>query len=120
MGEQLSKNFNEDEFRCPCCGLVAMDTHLIEGLQYIRDHYRRPMKVTSGYRCEKHNKDVGGKDDSSHLIGEAADIEVGSSNQRFNLIKEAIYAGFTRLGVGDGFLHLDIDIEKPQNVIWLY
>lgn len=28
--------------------------------------------------------------------------------------------GITRIGVGKGFLHLDIDRAKDQRVIWLY
>lgn len=33
-----------------------------------------PVIVTSGYRCEKLNKAVGGVDNSQHLSGQAADI----------------------------------------------
>lgn len=32
--------------------------------------------ITSGVRCEKHNKEVGGVSNSKHLTGEATDIKV--------------------------------------------
>ncbi len=43
-------------------------------LQPIRDYINTPIKVNSGYRCEKLNKIVGGKPNSQHKLGEAADI----------------------------------------------
>lgn len=43
-------------------------------LQPIRDRYAKPITVTSGYRCDKLNKKVGGVKTSQHLNGEAADL----------------------------------------------
>lgn len=34
----------------------------------------RPMVINSGFRTPKHNAEVGGKPDSQHLLGKAADI----------------------------------------------
>lgn len=34
-----------------------------------------PLKISSGFRCEKLNKAVGGQPGSQHKIGEAADIK---------------------------------------------
>jgi len=28
--------------------------------------------------------------------------------------------GFTRIGIGNTFIHVDIDKDKSQNVIWTY
>ena len=50
-------------------------TALIEKvLDPLREAYGRPIIVTSGYRCEKLNKLVGGSASSQHKKGEAADI----------------------------------------------
>ena len=50
-------------------------TALIENvLDPLREAYGRPIIVTSGYRCEKLNKAVGGAASSQHVKGEAADI----------------------------------------------
>ena len=43
-------------------------------LDPLREAYGKPIIVTSGYRCEKLNKVVGGAASSQHVKGEAADI----------------------------------------------
>ena len=45
-----------------------------EVLDPVRIAYGKPIYVNSGYRCEKHNKAVGGVLRSQHLVGQAADI----------------------------------------------
>lgn len=49
---------------------------IIHCLQPIRDKLKRPMIITSGYRCGRLNNLVGGKSTSQHLIGQAADFQV--------------------------------------------
>ena len=39
-----------------------------------RQKYGGPVLVNSGYRCPKHNAEVGGVANSQHMKGEAADI----------------------------------------------
>lgn len=43
-------------------------------LQPIRDHYKRPVIVLSGYRCPLLNTLVNGSKDSQHMRGEVGDI----------------------------------------------
>lgn len=43
-------------------------------LEPIRERFATPMIITSGYRCKKVNKMVGGKDNSQHRKGEAVDF----------------------------------------------
>lgn len=45
-------------------------------LQPIRDHYNRPVIVSSGYRSPAVNRAVGGSPKSQHMTGEAADFEI--------------------------------------------
>lgn len=45
-------------------------------LQPIRNAIKKPMIITSGYRCPKLNKIVGGKANSQHLKGQAADFVI--------------------------------------------
>ena len=45
-------------------------------LEPIRDHYGRPVVVSSGYRAPAVNKAIGSSDRSQHTKGEAADIEI--------------------------------------------
>ncbi len=71
---------------------VANLTALIEKvLDPLREAYGRPIIVTSGYRCEKLNKAVGGAASSQHVKGQAADIrsmeDTPSENKKlFDLI----------------------------------
>jgi hypothetical protein len=76
---KLSENFNVSEFACHgsgCCSTVKIDELLVFYLQKIREHFGKPVTITSGYRCEKHNKRVGGATASRHAAGMAADIVV--------------------------------------------
>ncbi len=68
------ERFRQDEFLCPCCGRVKVSSSLALLLDILRFILAAPLVVTSGYRCSKHNKKVGGADLSRHLIGCAADI----------------------------------------------
>lgn len=43
-------------------------------LDPLREAYGRPIYVSSGYRCPKLNKAVGGAASSQHMLGQAADI----------------------------------------------
>lgn len=45
-----------------------------EVLQPIREKWGKPIVISSGYRCEKLNKRVGGVKTSQHVCGSAADI----------------------------------------------
>jgi len=72
--------FKEQEFVCRCCGgLPPFAKENIEALvenvlDPLRERYGKPIVVNSGYRCPKHNKEVGGATNSQHMEGEAADI----------------------------------------------
>ncbi len=45
-------------------------------LQPLREKANRPIIISSGYRCKKVNELVGGKDNSQHLCGKAADFKI--------------------------------------------
>ena len=45
-------------------------------LQKVRDHFGKPVTVTSGYRSPELNKAIGGSTTSDHCKGMAADIEI--------------------------------------------
>lgn len=71
------KYFKQSEFTCKCgCGLNNIDLRLVQVLDNIREHFGQACVVTSGTRCVKHNKTVGGVSNSKHIIGHATDIYV--------------------------------------------
>jgi zinc D-Ala-D-Ala carboxypeptidase len=48
--------------------------HLAEQLELVRDILKSPMHITSGYRCPELNRAVGGRPNSAHMNGLAADF----------------------------------------------
>ncbi|MBR4384373.1 MAG: N-acetylmuramoyl-L-alanine amidase [Selenomonadaceae bacterium] len=75
--EQLSEHFHASEFVCPCCGTGTVKPRLIELLEQLRAELGgNPIHINSGYRCPKHNAEVGGVANSQHVFGNAADITI--------------------------------------------
>ena len=66
MGD-LSLHFDRKEFECLDCHEAFMDMDFINRLEEARTLGGIPFQINSGYRCKKHNKEVGGRDDSVHL-----------------------------------------------------
>lgn len=83
---KLTKNFSLSEFtksiiaknkkidNTPSDTDIFYLTKLAEQLQKVRERYGRPIVISSGFRCEKLNKAVGGAKNSDHRYGAAADI----------------------------------------------
>ena len=114
------KYFKKYEFVCPCCKREEMSEELVFKLDLLRELVGKPLIVTSGFRCEKYNKKIGGAENSAHLRGWAVDIYCKSNILRFKILKYALLLGFQRIGIGKDFIHLDIDLSLPHPQIWLY
>jgi len=114
--------FNYSEFDSPDVqgSGQMMDKTLLEMLDEVRDKFDKPIHITSGFRTPSHNEAVGGVETSSHLKGLAVDIACKKSTDRFDLINCLLDVGFSRIGVGNTFIHADIDTDKTQGVIWTY
>ena len=93
---------------------------LINMLDIVRKKYGKSVVINSGYRTHEHNKSVGGTSESSHIKGLAADIACNNSTDRFKLEGVLREVGFKRIGMGSTFIHVDIDKDKSQNVLWTY
>ena len=75
--KQLSPAFRVREFRCrDGTDTILIDEGLVVLLQCIREHFGKPVHITSGYRTAAHNAAVGGSKSSQHLLGRAADFYV--------------------------------------------
>lgn len=115
---KLTKNFSLNEFSSrdgSQMGSVARNNIqiLAENLQRLRDYLGVPIHISSGYRSYSHNKAVGGKKNSFHLKGMAADIVV--KNMKPKKVRKAILklikvGGMSEGGIGiyNGFVHYDI------------
>ena len=76
------KYFSKSEFKCPCCSKVLVSRKLVFMLDLARSLAGVPFNISSGYRCKKHNRHVGGVKSSAHLKGLAVDIEVPDNVSR--------------------------------------
>ena len=78
-----------------------------------------PFVINSAYRSPEHPLSIKNPS-SSHIKGLAVDIKATDSITRFKIVKALIEVGFTRIGIADTFIHVDLDLDKTQNVIWTY
>ena len=116
---QLSTNFKSTEFDCHgsgCCSQTLIDDKLVEYLQKIRNHFGKSVIISSGYRCEKHNRSVGGATASKHKQGMAADIMV-TDVKPAEVAKYAESIGIKGIGLYDTskdghFVHIDTRDKK--------
>ena len=116
------KHFKYEEFASPDVPHSGeyMDTEFLAMLDHARHIAGIPFKINSGYRTIEHNQKVGGKPNSSHIVGKAADLAVKGSRQRWIITEALIQAGFNRIGIAKTFIHVDSDDTKDANVIWTY
>ena len=121
---KLSANFTVAEFACKDgSDPVFVDSSLAALLQKIRDHFGRPVVITSGYRTAAHNKSVGGAAYSQHLYGRAADIRVqGIPVEQLAAYAETCLPGTggiglypPRAGGAVGWVHVD---TRPAKSRW--
>ena len=101
-------------------------------LQPIRDEYKHPIIVTSGYRCKALNTAVAGAKTSQHLTGCAADIKCSHTSKAylFRLILKMIKAGKIQVGQliweygsvdEPNWIHLSLPTATKKNqVLYLY
>lgn len=122
MNWSLYPNFSEDELRCKHSGKCEMHPEFMQRLQRLRDVYGQPMRVTSGYRDRTHPIEARKDTPGEHSTGRAVDIGVQGA-EALRLIRLALDAGFTRIGVqqkGMGrFIHLGDNPAFPPG-IWSY
>lgn len=109
---KLSKHFDDKEFACRCCGKVRVDPMLIAKLECLRSAIGNlPILVNSGYRCEKHNKSVGGAEKSFHMKGQAADIRVSvNMGELAKMADRVFYEG--GVGIYKTFIHVDTGNQR--------
>ena len=90
-------------------------------LQSLRDKMG-PLSITSGVRCEKHNKESGGYPKSAHLQSIGADVRIYGP-RALALVEHARRIGFSGIGIAQKgehakrFIHLDI---LPRQALWSY
>ena len=108
------KYFKKSEFTCKCgCGLNNIQLSIVKIADKVREHFGSPAIVTSGTRCKKHNKEVGGVSNSRHLQGKAIDMYVQgvSGEEILSYLQTLVNSGelrYTYLITGSKACHFDI------------
>lgn len=114
-------HFSPRELACKCgrhCrGEYFHDPEFLDNLEALRAEVMQPLKITSGRRCARHNTAVGGASRSEHKLHIAGDISL-NGHMRAVLARAAVKVGFTGIGFGKGFLH--VDQRSTTRVAWNY
>jgi len=91
MSKYIAEYILQKEFRCRHCNRLPPDFYvdlslgevavpylvLFKNFKDIREEWNKPITLT-GYRCEKHNKEIGGEEVSVHMFGLALDGDTES------------------------------------------
>jgi uncharacterized protein YcbK (DUF882 family) len=114
MGD-LSKNMDTSEWICHCgCEQLLIKEKLVKMMQSFRDRIGSPLTIHCVNRCKAHNADVGGKENSLHLTGDACDFHAPKLKTKelhaIALSSEDILTG--GIGLYDTFLHVDIGTKR--------
>lgn len=115
----MTKNFKREEFACKCgCGEMRISPTVVLVCQMVRDHFKKPVKVTSGCRCKKHNEAVGGVPDSQHSpkgdeLTHASDIQVEDvSPMVVSAFLDARFPNTLGIGTYKTFTHVDDRMDR--------
>lgn len=121
--KQLAPGFRVREFRCrDGSDTIMIDQTLAVLLQAIREHFNKPITITSGYRTAAHNRAVGGALYSQHCYGRAADIRVaGVPVEQLAAYAETLLPGTggigrypAKAGRAAGWVHVDVRPIKSR------
>jgi len=124
----ITKNFTTNEMACSCCQKSDMDGDFMRILQSVRDEMQRPLKITSGYRCEKHNSKVSTTGRTGpHTHAKACDILISGADA-MRLFTIAQRHGISGIGLSQKgphnkrFCHIDslTPEEGPRPTVWTY
>ena len=114
--------FSERDFAGadPACSIEQMNPEFLSRLDRARAIAGVPFVVNSAYRSVEHEKSRGRNGTSTHTKGLAVDIRTRHSHERYRILKGLLDEGFSRVGIGEGFVHADMDPEKPHQLVWDY
>jgi len=123
-----SKNFSSEELSCSHCGENHFDQKTLDSLQGLRDAIKRPLKISSAYRCPAYNNTISGSGTTGpHTTGQAVDI-LCSGKLAHEILSFAMIRSNTWKGVGisqrgehsSRFIHLDTIESDMRPWIWSY
>jgi len=116
-------NFSLEELMCKCgdCKITFLHESLLLSLVRLRTEWNNKIQITSAFRCQTHNKKVGGHPHSFHCKGGAVDIVLPVEEEKQKMFKKLCekYFDFVLLYLDKGFVHCDNNekIKKESNFL---
>lgn len=114
------KYFTEDELQKVSSSPAHFNETSLVRLDRAREIAGVPFVITSAYRSKEHEYSKGRNGTSAHCYGRAFDIACTTPRKRWLIVHAAIAAGFTRIGIGKSFVHVDDSPIHSQCQIWHY
>lgn len=108
------KYFKREEFKCKCgeyCDGFPVEPQrkLITVADRVREHFGKAAIVSSGVRCNNHNKKVGGAATSRHLQGKAMDFCIrGKSATQTLAYVQTLPAVRYAYAIDKNYVHMDV------------
>lgn len=111
--------FSHKDFQdaIPSCSIQDMNEVFLDNLNVARHLSGVPFIVNSAYRTKEHELSKGRDGTSSHCKGLAVDLKATNARVKYKIITGLLAAGFTRIFVYDGWIHVDCDESKDQEVL---
>lgn len=108
-------HFSPLEFRCKCGGKYCggypamVRKPLLTAAETLRQRLGSPVIVSSGLRCEKHNKNEGGVPGSRHRLGKAMDFRAAgyTATEVLQAVKQLEGIRYC-YAIDENFVHMDI------------
>jgi hypothetical protein len=101
------KHFKAIDFICKCCNQLLIDKELLLSLEWMRELLETtPIRITSGYRCEKHNFEVSGRTGGDHPLGYAVDVGYNSTESNYILVNNLFKAKIPIVVVEKNHIHI--------------
>jgi hypothetical protein len=111
--------FTREEFRCQCNGKycngfpVEPQEKLVRTVNEIRRRLGVPVTIVesggSGVRCEIHNRNVGGVENSDHKTGNAADLHSNKPPEEMARVAEEVMGNTGQIGIYSWGIHVGIN-----------
>ena len=114
--KKITTHFHSTEFRCKCgCGKIYIDEGLVNKLEqlFVKLNASKCI-ISSGYRCSKHDKNVGGNGYGQHTKGYAADCVYYDKNGKIIPSKIVVCVAYDMglfkgmANINNNYQHLDV------------
>ena len=123
----VTPHFKVKELQCRCCGEMGMHDDMLRVLEEIRTEMKRPLYLTSAFRCREHNNKISQVKNGPHTTGKAVDILISGADC-LRLLDIARKHGVSGVGLAQRgehkrrYCHIDIlsPDEAPRPAVWTY